>query len=284
MKLNYFKNKVALVTGSSMGIGKAIAIELASKGAKVVLNGRNGEKLRRTEIELRNNGFDVFAVAADIRNINDCQHLVDECIKQYGELDVLVNNAGVSSRGSVEFMEEANFKILAETNFMGAAYLSKHAIPYLKKSKGHIIFINSAGGFRGMPYNSAYTISKMAQAGLVEALRIELFDYDIHVGIAFVGFTKNDPKKSILDVDGTWIYLPKRTNIPLATQESVARRVRKMLVQRKNRATLTRLGNFTEFTTRYFPRFSDWLLRINRERIQKQFTMIGGVKVKDNSI
>ena len=92
-------------------------------------------------------------------------------------MDLLVNNAAVSSRGSVELMAEKNFKILAETNFMGSAYLGKHAIPHLKKTKGHIIFINSAGGFRGMPYNSAYTASKMAQAGLADALRIELSDY-----------------------------------------------------------------------------------------------------------
>ena len=176
-------------------------------------------------------------------------------------------------------MAETNFDILIRTNFIGSAYLSKYAIPYLRKTKGHLIFINSAGGFRGMPYNSAYSASKMAQAALADALRIELCDDNIHVGTAFVGFTENDPKKAILDVDGTWIYLPKRTNIRLAKPESVAKSIRSMIIKRKNIVTLTALGRFTSFATRYLPQFSGWLLRTNREKIRKQFTMIGGQKV-----
>ena len=85
----------------------------------------------------------------------------------------MINNAGESSRGTVEKMAISNVKTLIETNYVGAAYLSKYAVPHLKKSKGHIIFINSIGGLRGMPYNSAYTASKSAQAALAEALRID---------------------------------------------------------------------------------------------------------------
>jgi short-subunit dehydrogenase len=96
-------------------------------------------------------------------------------------------------------------------------------VQYLKKTKGHIIFINSVGGPRGMPYNSAYTPSKMAQTGLAEALRIELHDYGIHVCLAYLGFTENYPKKIILDEDGTGIYLPKRDNVRLAKLHSVAK-------------------------------------------------------------
>ena len=193
-----------------------------------------------------------------------------------------MNNAGVSSRGSIENSADKNFTILSETNFTGAAHLSKYAIPHLKKTKGHVIFINSIAGFRGMPFNSAYSASKMAQAALSEALRIELWDYGVHVGIAFVGFTQNDPNKKILDVDGSLVYLPKRTNMQLATQESVAQSIRKMIEQRTKRITLTGLGNLANFTIRYLPAFSSWLLWINREKIKNQYTMIGGLKVDES--
>ena len=272
-------NKVSLVSGSSMGIGKAIALELLKQGAKVVLNGRDKERLELTKNEFKDKGYEVTAVNADIRNAEQCKFLISETIKSYGRLDTLVNNAGLSSRGSVEKMADKNFTLLSETNYTGAAHLSKYAIPYLKKTKGNIIFINSAGGFRGMPYNSAYSASKMAQAGLAEALRIELFEYGIHVGIAFVGFTKNDPKKTILDIDGSLVYLPKRTNLHLATPESVAKSIRQLILKRKKKVTLTGLGQFANFSIRYMPWFSNWLLTRNRDKIKKEITMIGGKKI-----
>ncbi|MEB8329869.1 SDR family oxidoreductase [Flavobacteriaceae bacterium KMM 6897] len=279
----FFKNKVAIVSGSSMGIGKAIALELLTMGAKVVLNGRDGNKLEHTASEFKELGFDTLTVVADIRFPIQCKHLIDASVKKFGGLDILVNNAGISSRGSVEEMTDANYKIITETNFNGAAYLSKYAIPHIKISKGHLIFINSVASFRGMPYNAAYSTSKMAQAGLAEALRIELSDSGVHVGITYVGFTENDPKKSILDVDGTYIYLPKRTNQRLATRQSVAKNVCVQIAMRKNTLTLTGLGHLASIITRYFPLLGHWILWWNREKIRREYTMIGGTRAKVRS-
>ncbi|TFG79191.1 MAG: SDR family NAD(P)-dependent oxidoreductase [Flavobacteriales bacterium] len=276
MNSRNLKGKVALISGSSMGIGKAIASALAADGVSIILNGRDEPRLKNTETELRSLGYKVTAVAADIRIPGRCRHLVQQTILHYGRLDILINNAAVSSRGSVAEMADGNYKIMGETNFNGSAHLSKYAIPYLKETKGHIIFINSVGGFRGIPFNSAYSATKMAQAALAEALRIELFDLGIHVGVAFVGFTENDPDKTILDVGGSWVYLPKRTNIKLAKPQAVAQSIKQMIIRRKNRITLTRLGRFTSFATRYLPSFSNWLLLVNRKTIKRQFTMIGG--------
>lgn len=279
MMTNYLNEKVVLITGSSMGIGKAIAKELAVYGAKIVLNGREIEKLEKTESDLKAEGYDVLAVPADIRNMTECKDLVYKTVAHYQKLDILINNAAVSSRGAIEHMAETNFNILTETNFLGSAFLSKYAIPHLKRTQGHIIYINSVGGFRGMPFNSAYSSTKMAQAALADALRIELYGYGIHIGVAHVGFTENDPRKIILDVDGSWVYLPKRTNIKLAKREAVAKSIRWMIVKRKHKITLTGLGKLTSFFTRYLPGFSTWLLMLNRHSIEKEFTLIGGEKV-----
>ena len=276
MQNHQLKNKVALVSGSSMGIGKAIASDLAAQGVKVVLNGRDAERLAATEKEFLEKGYTVLAIKADIRFPDQCRQLIAQTIRNFGQLDILINNAAMSSRGSVERMAHINFKILMETNFNGAAHLSKYAIIYLKESRGHLIFINSAGGFRGMPFNSAYSASKIAQAALAEALRIELYDYGIHVGIAFVGFTKNDPGKTILDVDGSLIYLPLRTNVKLAPPEAVAKSIRRMILKRKPKITLSGLGLFADFTTRYMPQLAHYIILANRNKIQKQYTLIGG--------
>ncbi len=276
MNETILKGKVAVVSGSSMGIGKAIAKALAADGVRVVLNGRDQQKLRNTEAELRSLGYEVSAVTADIRTPELCRYLVEQAVIRYGKLDILINNAAISSRGAVADMADGNYKIMEETNYNGSAHLSKYAVPHLQKTKGQIIFINSAGGFRGMPFNSAYSATKMAQAALAEALRIELYDSGIHVGVVFVGFTENDPKKTILDIDGSWVYLPKRTNIRLAKPQAVAKSIKQMILLRKNRITLTPLGRFTDFVTRYLPRFSNWLLWVNRDKIKSQFTMIGG--------
>lgn len=278
------KDKVAIVTGSSTGIGKAIALELAQNGAKVILNGRDKEKLYDTETEFLKNGYDVKAVVADISRPDHCKYLIGETLKVYDKIDILVNNAGESSRGTVEKMVISNIKTLIETNYSGAAYMSKYAVPQLKKTKGNIIFINSIGGFRGMPYNSAYTASKMAQAGLADALRIELYDYGIHIGLVYVGFTENNPKKTILDEDGTRIYLPKRGNVKLAKPQSVAKNILRMIDKRTDRVTLTNLGLLADFLIHHFPKVSDWILLANRKKIQEQYTFNGGEKVVTKTV
>lgn len=111
-----------------MGIGKDIAMELVFQGAQVVLNGRNPEKLHNTETELRRMGYEVTAFIAVVRHPSQCEYLINETVKTYGQLDILISNAEVSCRGSVEHMAISNFKISAETNYTGAAYLSKYAL------------------------------------------------------------------------------------------------------------------------------------------------------------
>ncbi|MCK0147095.1 SDR family NAD(P)-dependent oxidoreductase [Arenibacter sp. F26102] len=283
MKNHSLKDKVALVSGSSMGIGKAIAMELVLRGAKVVLNGREEDRLGTAHEEFSKMGYEVKAFVADVRIPDQCAYLIQETIRSFGQLDILVNNAGISSRGSVEDMATSNFIMLMETNFNGSAYLSKYALDHLKKTRGNVVFINSAGGFRGMPYNSAYTASKLAQAALVDALRIEWYDYGIHVGIAHVGFTVNDPEKKILDVDGSWIYLPQRTNVNLASPQSVANSVCDMIIKRKKRITLTSLGVLANLIIRYLPILTEWIVWTNRKKIKEEFTLIGGEKVYEKT-
>lgn len=246
-------NKSILITGSSMGIGKAMAYQMCEQGAKVILNARNEQRLNRTYEEMKSKGYEVTAVAGDVSEMEDCQRIIKHAIDQFGQLDAVVNNAGISMEGTVEELEPKVFQKLMDVNILGSIYPTKAALPYLKKTKGSIIFIGSAAGIRGIPNHSAYSASKMALTALAESMKIELKQSDVHVGIAYVGFTQNDPEKTIYDKDGNIIPQPSRAFIKAEPPEKVAQRVINMILKRKFKEVFTPLGKLNAFMNRFFP-------------------------------
>ena len=144
-----FENKVAIITGSSQGIGKATAAVFLKEGATVVLNGRNEERLLAAAKELSASGGEVFYVVGDVSEEIQAKTLVDETIKKYGRLDLLVNNAGISMRGDFSELKPEAFKSVFDTNVIGVPNLTIPAMLHIKKNKGSIIFISSVAGMRG---------------------------------------------------------------------------------------------------------------------------------------
>ena len=119
------KDKVVLITGSGGGIGKATAIAFCKKGAKVVLNGRNADKLAKTEKELKGKGYSVTASPGDVTDLNDCQKLIAHTIETFGKLDVLVTNASLSMRARFDEMSAETFKSVLDSNIYGSTMPSK---------------------------------------------------------------------------------------------------------------------------------------------------------------
>jgi len=119
-----------------------------------------------------------------VKKENDCKNMVQECIKKYGELDVIVLNAGVNAHIKFEEMKDLSiFQEIMQTNFFGYVFCTKYALPYLKKSKGQIIVLSSLSGEIGLPMRSAYCCSKFAVTGFFESLRIELDNNDVAITI-----------------------------------------------------------------------------------------------------
>lgn len=257
------KDKVVIITGSSMGIGRSMARLMAEQGAKIVLNARNSERLTQTLTKMREDGFEMMAVAGDVTKIEDCQKIIAETIQAFGKIDILVNNAGISMEGTVENLSPLVFKKVMEVNYLGAVFCSKCAIPYLKKTQGSIIFISSVAGIRGLPKYSVYSSSKMALTALAQSLKIELEKDQIHVGIAYVGFTENDPLKTILDHDGNTIPQPKRDFIKPEPAAKVAQRIIKMILKRKEKSVFTPLGKLNAMMNRFFPFIVEKILSNN---------------------
>ncbi len=265
----YFKDKVAIITGSSMGIGKATALALARQGAKVVLNGRDVKRLENAKQFLQSQGFEVIAVSGDVRSYKDCQTLINETIRQFGKIDILINNAGKSSRGYFESLSPVVLREMMEINFLGCLYPTQCALPYLEITKGSVVFISSVAGIRGLPETSIYCASKMALTSMAESLKVELASKGIHVGIVYVGITKNDPGKTVIDADGSLLELKNRQGNHAQKPEQVAEVIVNHVRKRKFKKILTPLGKLNWIANIVFPRVVDKFLERSLERIRK---------------
>ncbi len=177
------EGRVAIVTGSSKGIGRAIALSLAMSGADVVINGRKKEDLMKTAEEIKALNRRVLPVVADVSKWDDVKRMVDETIKHFGHIEIVVNNAGIL--GPVKPVHEITVeewdKVLA-INLGGAFLVIKAVVPYMIKQKyGKIINISSVAGVEGNKNMVPYCASKAALIGLTKALAEELGPYGIRI-------------------------------------------------------------------------------------------------------
>jgi NAD(P)-dependent dehydrogenase (short-subunit alcohol dehydrogenase family) len=260
--------KVAVITGSSRGIGKAIALELASNGASIVLNGRNPGKLIEAESEIQNIQNKVISVCCDVSTIEGGKQLIDESIKQFGRIDILVNNVGISMRGKLADINPEVFKKVLESNILGIVYPTIPSIRYLRETKGSLIFISSLAGIRGLPGLSAYCSSKMALRALAETIRLEESKNDLHVGLILVGYTENDEGKETMNSDGSKILLAPRKGKGVQTKQSVAKSVLSNIIKRKFITVLTGIGKLNIFLQSGFPMLVERVLLRNIKKFE----------------
>ena len=248
-----WNDKVVLITGSRRGIGRHLANEIGKQGGKVVLNARNKNRLEETATQLKAQGLDVAFFPGDISDHEICTKIIGQTIAAYGKLDVLINNAGISAQGSVEELHPDVFRQIMDVNFMGAVYMTQAALPHIKQTGGSILFIGSLAGIHGIGNHAAYCCSKMALTALVESMRIELHQAPVHIGLAYVGFTENDPEKTLLDKNGRAIPQLARNGIKQMPAQQVARQLMRMVERRQPQATFTMLGKLNAFINRISP-------------------------------
>ncbi len=242
VKGTLFANKTVVVTGSGSGIGRATARAFGEAGASVMLNGRNEEKLRRTCEELRAMGLVVDYCIADVQHYEECRTLVERTVERFGRIDVVIANASSSQRAEFMRTDPAVFRHVLDSNLLSAAYTAHAALPALAQTRGSLLLIGSLAGLLGLPTGSAYSAGKMALTALAQSLRIEVETLGVHVGIAYVGFTRNDPEKRVFDAEGRLVPVAPRKSWMQQTQEQVARSLVRMAYRRKPRLVLSPLG------------------------------------------
>ena len=220
------KGNVALVTGGSRGIGRAVCLELARQGAAVAVNyAGNSAAAEETVEQCRALGVEAEAFRADVADPAACDALVAAVKERFGRLDILVNNAGIARDGLLMTAKEEDFTKTLDTNLKGAYFCTKAAAKVMLRQKyGRIVCLSSVVGLRGNPGQTAYAASKAGVIGLVKAAAKELAGRDITVNAVAPGFIETDmtavlPEKAKAAILGT---IPKgRPGSP----EEVARAV-----------------------------------------------------------
>ena len=254
------KNKVVVISGASSGIGKACAWHFAKNGSKVVLAARSEEKLKAIGKEMMRAGYEILTVRADVSNEEDCHNLISETINKYKVIDVLINNAGISMRATLEEMDLSVMKKVMDTNFFGTVFCTKYALPFILKSKGSIVGVSSIAGFKGLPARTAYSASKFAMQGFLESLRIENLKKGLHVLIACPGFTASNIRNTALSKDGEVQRESPRDESKMMTAEKVAEYIYNAVINRQNSLVLTINGKLTVFLNKLIPSVIDRLV------------------------
>lgn len=184
-----FSNKIAIVTGGTKGIGRAIAESLANAGAGVAITARNEDEIGTTVTELKKLGVGTVAgYVCDVRDYSQVKSVVAEIAKEFGGLDILINNAGIGIFSSVESMSVEDFRAVLETNVFGVFYFCHEAIPLMKqRGGGYIINISSLAGANPHAQMAAYNASKFGLNGFSEALMQEVRHDGIKVSYIMPG-------------------------------------------------------------------------------------------------
>ncbi|MEN8817219.1 MAG: 3-ketoacyl-ACP reductase [Nonlabens sp.] len=176
------KNKKAIITGGSRGLGKATAIAFAKEGIDVAVTGRNEKALQTTVKELQEIGVKATYAVFDIGNYDEVQQHIKTLVTDLGGLDILVNNAGMAAFGTLNEMPVEQWSQIIQTNVMGMYYVTKEVLPYLiEQNHGEIINVSSTAGLSGNASTSAYSASKFAVIGMSESLMKEVRKNNIRV-------------------------------------------------------------------------------------------------------
>ncbi len=176
------KERVAIVTGGSKGIGQGIAIDLAKAGAHVVVVSRNFSESETIAQQIRTLGRKSLAIAADVKNCLDITAMVDKALQQFQRIDILVNNAGTNTRKPAEELLEEDWDTIIDTNLKGVFFCSQAVGKIMiKQKRGKIINISSGGGVIGVPWLGPYGASKAGVMQLTKVLALEWAKYNITV-------------------------------------------------------------------------------------------------------
>jgi NAD(P)-dependent dehydrogenase (short-subunit alcohol dehydrogenase family) len=236
-----FRDRVVIVTGASEGIGRALALELARGGAKLVLAARNAERLESAAAECRAAGADALAVSTNVADEHACRGLVNAAVARHGRLDVLVNNAGITMWSRFEDLASLDvFERLMRVNFLGAVYLTGHALPHLRATRGQVVAVASLAGLTGVPERTAYSASKHALIGFCESLRIELAGSGVDVTIVAPDFVVTEIHRRAIGPDGRPLGVTPMREQKLMTAEECARRAL-AAIARRDRLFITSL-------------------------------------------
>ena len=251
--LNTFLNKNIIITGASSGIGEALAIEFAKQGANLLLGSRNIDKLEELKSSIQGSGA-IIVQKCDVSQQADCQSLIQTAKDRLGSIDVLINNAGITMRGSFEDVNPEVLHQVMDVNYWGTVYCSQAAIPELLKTKGSLVAVSSVTGFKGLPGRTGYASSKFAVNGLYESIRMEYMNRGIHVLTACPGFTSTNIRYNALNETGKKQDTSPTDETKMDTPQQVALDILQAIRHRKDFMLTNKQGKLIYWLNKFFPR------------------------------
>jgi len=249
-----------ILTGASEGIGRALALALASCGARVVLAARDGARLESLAQECRGRGGQALAIATDVTNAQDCEWLVAETIKAFGGIDVVVHNAGITMWSRFDALSDLSiFERLLEVNYLAPVRLTGLTLPHLKQSKGLIVAIASLAGLTGVPERSGYAASKHAMVGFFDSLRIELRGSGVDVSVIAPDFVVSEIHKRAIGPDGQPLGASPMRQAKIMTAEDCAARIVRAIARRERLVLMSARGKLGRWLKLLAPSLIDRL-------------------------
>ena len=244
-----------LITGSSQGIGRALAIEAAKRGMKVLASARSQPLLNELANDVREGHGVIETVRADVTKSTDRQAMIDVAVRHFGGLDVLINNAGIGATGHFMDSDPEILRHIFETNFFGLTETTRAFLPILKQGvTPAIVNISSVVGKRALPARSYYSASKFAVAGFSESIRAELAKDGIDVIVVSPGLTQTNFSKNMLEQKAKL----QLDHLRGMTSEQVAVATLRALEKGTTDVTLTLQGKLLVLVNRFFPWIVDW--------------------------
>jgi short-subunit dehydrogenase len=247
-----------ILTGASSGIGWALAKELAAAKARLVLAARSAVRLEDLAGELKSVTPDVVVVPTDVADAQQRRRLVEEAVRAFGGIDLLINNAGVGASGYFAEASEARLRQIFEVNFFGAVELARLALPYLKQGRDPMIVnVSSVIGRRAVPGYAEYCASKFALCGWSEAMHAELARNDIHVLLVCPGLIETPFRANQLEDKLSAKWQTRRS----MSAERCARIIVQAIRKRRSDVVITFGGKLLLWLNRLSPRFVDWVIK-----------------------
>ncbi|MXO03998.1 SDR family oxidoreductase [Flavobacterium sp. HBTb2-11-1] len=247
------KEEIVWITGASSGIGKAMAIEWARLGYKVVLSSRRKELLGKLADIIRDSGGEALVIPCDIMDETSIENAVQQIIKDWGRLDIVIANAGFGVFGSIENLTAKDWNRQLQGNVTGLALTVKYALPHLKKSKGRIGLVGSVGAYLPNPNVGAYGASKAAVNSIGQTLQVELMGNEVSCTTMHPGFVVSEIAR--IDNDGIWHpeATDSRPSHLMWPTDKAAKVMIKAILKRKRNYVFTGHGRLAVWLQRWFP-------------------------------
>ncbi|WP_448698899.1 SDR family oxidoreductase [Mucilaginibacter sp. AW1-3] len=252
------KGKVVIITGASSGIGRAMAVEFAKRGANLILGARQYVALCELGQHLEGlYNVKAIAVQCDVTSEEECRFLINQALVTFKTIDVLINNAGISMRALFKDADVTVLKRLMDVNFWGTVYCTKYALPQITKNKGSIVGVSSIAGYKGLPGRTGYSASKFAMNGFLDSLREENLKTGVHVMTACPGFTSSNIRNTALTADGSEQSESSMNEQKMMSAEAVAKLIADGIETRKRTIIMTTQGKLTVLLSKFFPAMLD---------------------------